>query len=120
MPASIEAMCLVEKGQIDLSAERLDEAASAFTFAAARYEDGALADPRGRAEALLGLAKTQRAQGKIDDAARTLEGAEAAVLEVKGYLPSVRSGIDQLKTRLAAQARDTPAEGDPARTDPAE
>ena len=119
VPASIEAMCLVEKGQIDLAAERLDEAASAFTFAAARYEDGALADPRGRAEALLGLAKTQRAQGQNDDAARTLEGAEAAVLQVKGYVPSVRAELDQLETRLAAPPEGEAAGSVPARTDPA-
>lgn len=124
VPASIEASCLVEKGQIDLASERFDDAASAFTFAAARYEDGALADPRGRAEALLGLAKTQRAQGQIDDAARTLEGAEAAVLEVRGYVPSVRSDVDQLKTRLATRppggvAEGEAAEGVPARIDPA-
>lgn len=110
VPASIEAACLVEKGHIELASERFEDAASAFTFAASRYEDGALADPRGRAEALLGLARTQRAQGQNESAAQTLKGAEAAVLEVRGYVPSVRSAIDQLGTRLA----DVPVEGDPA------
>jgi serine/threonine protein kinase len=118
VPASLEAMCLVEQGQIALASDRFEAAGSAFTFAASRYEDGALADARGRAEALLGLAKTLRAQGQIADAARTLEGAEAAVLEVQGYVPSVRSEVDQLKTRLSTPVDDGVAAED-ARTDPA-
>jgi len=102
VPASIRGACLLERAEFDFAAERFDDAASGFTNAAARFETGALADPRRRAEALLGVARSQRALGRNDEAARALASARAAVQQVKGYVPNIRADVDRFSTRLGS------------------
>ncbi|MBV1856954.1 MAG: serine/threonine-protein kinase, partial [Nannocystaceae bacterium] len=100
VPASIRGACLLERAEFDFAAERFDDATSGFTNAAARFEAGALADPRRRAEALLGVARSQRALGRNDEAARALGSARTAVRKVKGYVPNVLAQMDRFSTRL--------------------
>lgn len=100
VPASLRGECLHERAEFDFAAERFDDAASGFKNAAARFETGALADPRRRAEALLGVARSQRALGRNEDAARALSSARTAVQQVVGYVPNVRAEMDRFSTRL--------------------
>ncbi len=102
VPASVRGACLMERAEFDFAAERFVDAAAGFTNAAARFETGALADPRRRAEALLGVARSQRSLGQDDEAARTLGSARTAAGQVKGYVPNVRADIDRFSTRLNA------------------
>lgn len=102
VPASLQGACVLERAEFEFTAGRFDDAASGFTNAAARFETGALADPRRRAQALLGVARSQRALGRNDEAARALDGARTAVQQVKGYVPNVRADIDRFSTRLDA------------------
>ncbi len=106
VPASLRGACMLERAEFDFAAKRFDDAASGFTNAAARFEDGELADPRHRAEALLGVARSQHALGRNVEAARALVGARAAILEVKGYVPKVRADVERLSTRLSAAPPD--------------
>lgn len=100
VPTSLQGVCILERAEFDFTAERFDDAASGFTNAAARFEAGALADPPRRAQALLGVARSQRALGRNDEAARALEGARTAVQKVKGYVPNVRADLDRFSTRV--------------------
>lgn len=105
VPASLGGDCALEEGHLQLASGRLDEAARTFSATAAQFEDGALADPRRRAEALLGRAEAERRQQRYGAASETVKQARVAIGEVKGYVPSVRAQVDELSTRLVAAMR---------------